>query len=263
MDSIKDAAKDLYPLILAQLPANNKKYGSRTFQELDEWRCLELPTTLEQRFEEHESTWLTKDELALLMDWKLAKGKFRPTLPKLIQSNAPETVKSVTKDGLQLMLDYFLKSQKITQKEYTETVKKSIKKLSELRGVGPATASLMLSLLVNIHSRSPPFFSDESFLYYVDPLDKIKYNVKEYTDMLLPVYFELADDSVTFDTLERGAWALKTYALKKDYELANIDYNTDDTGKYVTPIKKEEEKKLKRKTEEAENDLKKRKKSRK
>ncbi|KAG7194756.1 uncharacterized protein KQ657_004436 [Scheffersomyces spartinae] len=237
MDHIKTAATELYPLIVVQLSSSSKKYGSRTLEQLDEWRCSELPSLVKQRHNDHDTTWLTKDELVLLMDWKLAKGKFRPTLPKLIRSNDPDTVESVTKSGLLQMVSYLLESDTLNQKEYLQQVKKSIKIISQLKGVGPATASLILSLLVQIHPKSPPFFSDESFLYFVEPNDKIKYNIKEYTDMLLPLYFGLIDDDKTpFDTLEKGAWAIKTYDLKRDFELADINYNIENCAKFKPPI---------------------------
>lgn len=52
-----------------------------------------MPQKLAKR---HESgkLHLSKDELVLLMQRKLAVGKFLPTLPKLIASNASEDVET-------------------------------------------------------------------------------------------------------------------------------------------------------------------------
>lgn len=55
----------------------------------------------------------------------MQRGKFRPRLMELVSSNKPEQVESITRKGLEAMPD----------------VEKAIKILSQLHGVGPATAS--------------------------------------------------------------------------------------------------------------------------
>ena len=52
------------------------------------------------------------------------------------------------------------------------------------------------------------------------PGEKIKYNMKEYIEELLPVYLEIISQypDVTMNTLERGGWALK---LIKSKEMKN------------------------------------------
>lgn len=45
---------------------------------------------------------ITRDELVRLMDWKLTRGKFRPRLMELAGSNTNESVRSATKQGIQL-----------------------------------------------------------------------------------------------------------------------------------------------------------------
>jgi hypothetical protein len=117
--------------------------------------------------------YLTKPELVTLMDWKLTHGTFRPSLRGLIAQNAPEAVERTTREGLALWPD----------------VKASVKKLSELRGVGPATASLILSVG---EPDEAPFFSDEVFCWAtaeedmggVDWRRKIKYSVAEYLEVV-------------------------------------------------------------------------------
>lgn len=66
---------------------------------------------------------LTLSDLERIMSWKLARGKQRPGLMKLISSNEPDKVISITKDAFQA--------------KWPE----SGKILCQLRGVGPATAS--------------------------------------------------------------------------------------------------------------------------
>ena len=272
----------LYKLIIKELSEQiPKRYddGTKTFAELDDWKNEELPRLLKKRFtSSHDKfTYITKAELVNLMDWKLAKGTFRPSLPKLIKSNNEETVKEVTQRGFQNILSYLKELPKhfwieATEDElqnYSKVIRSTFKILCELKGVGPATASLLLSCLCSIFPRlAPPYFSDESFMYYVfdeanaDHTKKIKYSVKEYADELLPVYYDLlkeANSELTPAVLEKGAWALKTYDLHQDDTLVNVenpfegDVKSESWRKFEKPKKSvkthvEDEKHLSKKT---------------
>jgi hypothetical protein len=57
------------------------------------------------------------------MDWKLSRGKFRPQLKKLISSNSPDSVESITKEA------------------FTKDWPDSLNVLTRLKGVGPATGT--------------------------------------------------------------------------------------------------------------------------
>ncbi|KAG2736073.1 hypothetical protein G9P44_000163 [Scheffersomyces stipitis] len=251
---LQEAASRLYPAIITELSSQStKKYRNDklSFSDLTAWRNEELPQKLKSLYDDKKEAYLTKDELRLLLDWKLANGKFRPTLPKLIDSNDANDIELITKDGLGILLDFVADKDASFWKEvdeqdlqnYTTVVKKSLKKLCELRGVGPATGSLILSLVTKIAPHfTPPFFSDESFLYYVvdsiRPGTKIKYNVKEYFEELLPVYYGIVSlhPELTFDTLEKGAWSLKSYALLRIDKLINVklpfETTEDDLQKF-------------------------------
>lgn len=240
------SAEKFYPLITKEISdQSSKRYNNETLtlEELDKWKNVEFPTILKNR-QATSSVMITKDELVLLMDWKLAKGKFRPTLPKLIKSNDNETVKNVTKDGIEIFLQYVnsTKDLSITESqlpEFQKAVKLSFKKLCELRGVGPATASLILSTLSAITTRAPPFFSDESFMYFVldpnRPETRIKYNVKEYTEELLPLYFKILsqDEELNMDKIEKGGWSLKMYEMNRINLLADIQLPFEVDEKHI------------------------------
>lgn len=204
-------------IITAIAKEKNGRWHKKLFEELDEWRYDELPEQLEKRWKAEGEVWLTKTELQCLMDYKLQKGKFRATLPKLISQNSADDVKEATSKGLTTWLEK-INDIKL-DKDYIEAAKIAIKDLSVLRGVGPATASLILSLLARIHRRAPPFFSDEAFLYYVlepnRPDTKIKYLAPEYLKEYLPVLLGLESETITLDELERGGWALKYYEQNK------------------------------------------------
>lgn len=258
LDSISRASKELYPLITAEVSSQIlKKYNDNqwTLAELDEWRTVTLPNKVKQRHEKHK-VHLTKDELTLLMDWKLAKGKFRPMLPKLIKSNLAEEVESISKDGLADFMKFAQgKSWKDTDiQEYQAVVKYSLKIVCQLKGVGPATGSLILSLLSATTPLAPPFFSDELFIYYIQeplrPGSPIKYNVKEYVDEYVGTLFNIVSETkdFTMDQLEKGGWALKMYEMQGITKLANVELPFDvdrgllnafpDTAKYQPKVEK-------------------------
>ena len=76
-----------------------------------------------------------------------------------------------------------------TPETLAENVQSVVKRLTELKGVGPATASLLLSVA---YPRAVPFFSDELFYWTAATgekvkLEKIKYNLKEYGEIVKEV----------------------------------------------------------------------------
>jgi len=102
-------------------------------------------------------------------------GTFRPSLKKLVQSNSAEFIKETTASAF-------------TSKE---AVHSRLNILIKLKGIGPATASLLLSTL---DPEQIPFFSDELFLwaFWEDKAGsrwdrKIKYSAKEYRDLVAKV----------------------------------------------------------------------------
>lgn len=98
-------------------------------------------------------------------------GVNRPSLPGLIAQNSEEIVESTTKSAFALY------------KSDAANFTAPLKKLGELKGVGPATASLLLSIL---DGDNAPFFSDELFRWVCWDGEqggwnrKIKYDKKEY-----------------------------------------------------------------------------------
>jgi len=127
---------------------------------------------------------MTIDEVKLLVEWKLSvsprqpthpiytnnpprrHGTFRPTLMKLVSSNEPKTVKETIQKAINL---YRSKSD----------VSAALGILTQLKGIGPATASLLLA----VHDADNViFFADEAFYWLCLGGSKgpIKYNAKEY-----------------------------------------------------------------------------------
>ena len=100
---------------------------------------------------------------------------YRPNLAKLIASNSPEQARETTAEAFA-----------IYEKDNAH-FGKAIIALGKLKGVGPATASLILSSYDPVKI---PFFSDELFRYLHwsegkgNGWDrKINYSIKEYRDL--------------------------------------------------------------------------------
>lgn len=130
---------------------------------------------------------------------------------KLVKSNTEEAVKSTTTAAFSLNLS----------KPDIAVVEKAINELVKLKGIGPASASLLLSVY---DSDDLPFFSDE-LLHFVNETGafsptkggrsiKIAYSIKEYRELFRKVH-QLRDrlkhedgNSVSALDLEMTAYVL-------------------------------------------------------
>lgn len=127
--------------------------------ELDKWYQEELPAAIGER----EPKYLTKDELTKLMKWKLSRGKFRPRLTELVQTNDEKLVESASTKAFKCV---------------SNNLKKAIKELCILKAVGPATASAILAAGAPEHA---PFMADES-MNSVPGIGPLKYTEGQYED---------------------------------------------------------------------------------
>ncbi|GAB5364541.1 hypothetical protein AAMO2058_000979100 [Amorphochlora amoebiformis] len=107
--------------------------------EDDTYMTTKLPEILKKK------SCISKADLERIMRWKLARGKFRPTLPGLIRRNSEESVESVSKDAIRIMT--------------AGDTKQALKTLCKLTGVGPATAS---AILATSYPKTVPFMADEA-----------------------------------------------------------------------------------------------------
>ena len=119
------------------------KLSKTSFIEDDKWKECQIPKLIDSQ--RH----LTLDQLERLMIWKLRRGQYRPTLMSLIRRNSSETVIDISSKAFCLL----------TTTKTHENIAKSLSILTDLQGVGPATASLILSILLPNHV---PFMSDEA-----------------------------------------------------------------------------------------------------
>ncbi|KAM3916094.1 uncharacterized protein RB166_015472 [Leptodactylus fuscus] len=128
--------------------------------ELDKWYQEELPALIATRPQKS----ITQEELVKLMEWKLMRGKFRPRLKQLAASNSASMVESTTKKAFQLL----------------PSVSAAIDELCQLKGIGPATASAVLSAGA---PELAAFMADEA-VESVPGMSPIQYNLKHYLRFL-------------------------------------------------------------------------------
>lgn len=185
---------------------------SSNLVELDTWFREELPPILATRrtAAEDRSAYLTRTELGRIMEYKLAvsvalasrqisrqcadplpfeiirqRGKFRPRLVQLALSNEDALVQSTTKKVSSILLESTVNGTVFNGSKSTgsimledERAERALQALCALKGVGPATASLLLSLLSD-----PLTYPDSSSSESRDGLREI---VHDGTDITLP-----------------------------------------------------------------------------
>ncbi|KAI4685160.1 hypothetical protein J4E81_008973 [Alternaria sp. BMP 2799] len=197
---------------------------------------------------------LTKKQVVTLVEWKLKHGTFRPALLGLVQSNTPEAVEKTTKKAYAALWK--------SKSSHPDAIP-ALKILVGLKGVGPATASLLLSVLRPVEI---PFFSDELFRWSVwdDEIGsgkdgkgwqrKIKYNVKEYEMMLDRVHelrkrlrrgFGQRDPLARAIDVERVAWVLGKEGVDVSVQEAETDEHERKDADVQADTKAEEGEKKK------------------
>ncbi|KAK8165964.1 hypothetical protein BC567DRAFT_265556 [Phyllosticta citribraziliensis] len=107
--------------------------------------------------------YLTHPELVRLVQWKIHHGSYFAALPKLAASNDEDTVRRVTGEAFAILASASPRTSKSDNKERTPTIMAALTRLTRLRGIGPATASLLLSIADG--GATVPFFADELFVW--------------------------------------------------------------------------------------------------
>ncbi|KAF2013805.1 hypothetical protein BU24DRAFT_247619 [Aaosphaeria arxii CBS 175.79] len=154
---------------------------------------------------------LNKEELVKLVEWKLKHGTFRPTLLAFVQSNPSALVTKTTATAFS----------ELSSPESTSPLPALKTLVKALKGIGPATASLVLS---TYSPTTVPFFSDELFRWAMWEYGlgedgwkrKIKYTAKEYEELATRVEAVRArlqeeageDEVVSVVDIEKVAWVL-------------------------------------------------------
>ncbi|KAI1501155.1 hypothetical protein F5X99DRAFT_209838 [Biscogniauxia marginata] len=165
-DHFKQVLVRYVPLIESISLAKGAKPGQKTLLELDKFRYGDALACFQS---EKPRRGMTYNDMKMLVGWKLRHGKFRPTLMKLVSSNQEATVKETIQEA---MTNYWA----------DPNPSKALDTITKLKGIGPATASLLLS----VHDPGRViFFSDEAFYWLCrdGKISPIKYNPKEYLEL--------------------------------------------------------------------------------
>lgn len=136
-------ALDAYPDRLAAL--NDPK-----LQELDAWFWGSLGDAIRAR----DPNRLTAPELVRVVEWKLARGKFRPNLVKFARAHTEATAGKATSEALKR---FGSSSNGDDRNENKNGLAACLAPLCALKGIGPATASAVLAAATPLI----PMMSDE------------------------------------------------------------------------------------------------------
>ncbi|KAH7319146.1 hypothetical protein BKA65DRAFT_513881 [Rhexocercosporidium sp. MPI-PUGE-AT-0058] len=180
-----------YPEVL-KTHGKTPKDAATTIEELDKFRYQIAP----MNFSKNTGRIMELSDVEKLVQWKIHHGAFRATLPKLVASNTNEIVADATKDAF------------AAYAENNKDIATVISKLSTpLKGIGPATASLLLA----IHDpQNVVFFSDELFSYLTADGKKVdpKYTTKEFETMFAEAQTVMSRLNCTPIELEKVAYVL-------------------------------------------------------
>ncbi|CUG88324.1 Hypothetical protein, putative [Bodo saltans] len=191
-------------------------------------------------------------KVVLLMNRKLSRGQFRPGLLQQVQTNTPAAVHAAVSASYMLAHSEMVKAVTLKTQQNAETLTpkgaaalclKILKPLVTLKGVGPATASLIASRFVlpslyhhhHHHSTSSssatftvhgvwPFMSDEAASVVLGvPTAKLKYTTGELASFVETLWGKVdninkQEDTttaylVTPDALCHALWAAKVLSI--------------------------------------------------
>jgi len=194
-----------------------------------------------------EAKCMTKDQLLnVIIEWKFAKGKPRHALKPLLKSNSDASVITAatrafeTADGI---------PENDASGEYTKQISSAMKEMCELKGVGPATASAILSL-----------YRPDIFAFMDDEVIECLYDRKRgYT---LKIYMEVNDRcreiATEFNMARRSdgdgssewtpfkvgksLWTLATMSATNDEDGISTIFHNDDESHSIRGCGSNEEK---------------------
>ncbi|KAJ5951335.1 uncharacterized protein N7479_009748 [Penicillium vulpinum] len=252
------------PTTKAELDPSEEKHileETDKFLQLDRWRYEALPKIIAERANENgqkasgpEGAHLLKEELIDIMEWKTKHGVSRPMLMGMIKSNPVATITKSTSTAFAALpeVDPVVAPNEAFPKASLDAL------TAPIRGVGPATASLILSIatVFGDAKKQVPFYSDDVYLWlclmdfpegpgskeqkpskHKKPNGELiaKYNINEYRD-LWNASQELrarlnsgageqpGDGLVSFIDIERAAYVLRNIAFSDYY--ASQDHET-------------------------------------
>ncbi|KAJ5243784.1 hypothetical protein N7489_003880 [Penicillium chrysogenum] len=267
------------PATKADLDPSEEKHileESDQFLQLDRWRYEVLPKLIAERANgSAEGAHLVKEELIDIMEWKTKHGVSRPMLMGMVKSNPATTITKSTSTAFAALPDGdpLVAPNDAFPKASLDAL------TAPIRGVGPATASLILSIatVFGDAKKQVPFYSDDVYLWlclmdfpegpdvkeqkpskHKKPNGEliVKYNMHEYRELwnasqALRARLNNAagensgDGPVSFIDIERAAYVLRNLAIS-DYSASQEAEAGSNVVKDVEsandPLPKESEK---------------------
>ncbi|XP_069125089.1 uncharacterized protein [Argopecten irradians] len=205
----------LYQKVLIAKSKKMKADKEKQLIKLDKWYQEELPNAIQERKEKY----VTHEELCKLMKWKLTRGKFRPRLEQMVQSNSEEEVETASRNAFKEL----------------PNLPNAVKALTVLKAIGPATASAVLAAGA---PDKAAFMADESMLA-IPGLAPLQYTLpfyNEFMDNVKSLTKKLNKDQQgdgTKWTPHKVELTLWTYQMSKTLCPELLSENSDDsaTGK--------------------------------
>ncbi|KAF3180537.1 hypothetical protein TWF225_004592 [Orbilia oligospora] len=199
-----------------------KSNDSQTLEEIDGWRDGLSGFASQAKTAKGDSGGqnLNASQVKGIVLWKLKRGKFRPTILPLVNSNPVKELESTVNEALNMSLPGKVTSDGTDDDDddALAQVSSMMKVLIKLKGIGPATATAILS---SVFPETIPMFSDEAFRWIM--MDKpgisagwnrnIAYNAKEYSEFFKRVRrlcrkFASEDEVVNAGSVEKVGWVL-------------------------------------------------------
>ncbi|RVD87662.1 uncharacterized protein DFL_001880 [Arthrobotrys flagrans] len=218
-----------YPAVLKavsdkkQPTKKSKNNDSQTLQEIDGWRDGLSDTAANHKKitkTEFGGRRLDESQVKNIVLWKLKRGKFRPTILPLVSSNPVKELEATVNEALDMSLPDQVTSGEAENddNDALAQVSSMMKVLVKLKGIGPATATAILS---SVFPETIPMFSDEAFRWIM--MDKpgtsagwnrkIAYDAKEYSEFFKRVRrlcrkFASEGEVVDARSVEKVGWVL-------------------------------------------------------
>ncbi|KAK6351613.1 hypothetical protein TWF718_004768 [Orbilia javanica] len=178
-----------YPMVLRAVSEKKQKPNDRTLEEIDDWRNGLSDSTKQTESADDGGRRLDASQVKDIVLWKLKRGKFRPTILPLVSSNPVGELESTVNKALKMSLPSQVTSDGSEDDDDDALAQVSLvlNVLVKLRGIGPATATAILS---SVFPETIPMFSDEAFRWIMMDQSgtsggwnrKIAYNAKEYSE---------------------------------------------------------------------------------
>ncbi len=140
--------------------------------ELDEWYYKTFPKDIK------EQNHINLDQFIMMVQWKLNRGVYRPSLLKYAQAQDASAVQEASARVYSRMCARItaMSESEAKAKVDWDTIKEAINVFTKLKGVGVATASVLLSAMCP----NVPFMSDELLRIVLHQPAKFKYSMPEY-----------------------------------------------------------------------------------